>query len=94
MSHGFSNRIISDSNTPMPPGTWLTSAMSCDARNAPRKNVKSGRHMGSSTYSTAPASAQSSAESTNWDAMSGGDGSEMSVPATETGCFQNNGAAA
>ena len=55
VSHGCSIRIISDSNTPRPPGTWLTSATSCAARNTPRNSVKSGRVSGSSTYSTAPA---------------------------------------
>src|SRR5215203_1844059 len=59
----------------MPPGTWLTSAMSCDASNA-------------------PASHQSSAESTNCEPMSGADGNQISVPATDTGSFQYNGAAA
>ena len=92
VSHGLSSRIMSDSKTPMPPGTWLTSATICAARKAPRKYEYSGRGSGSSTKSTAAARPQSSADSTYCAAISGALGNAISTVPTRTGRFQTSGA--
>ena len=67
---------ITVSNTPRPPGTWLTRPTICAITKIARKCPKAAcRLSGISTYITAAASHQSSAPTSTWRSAASGRGS-------------------
>src|SRR5262245_30068586 len=66
VTYGLSSSTTTLSNTPAPPGTWLVSPTSCASKNAPMTTKNGACPGGSTTNNTAPASTQSTIDTSNW----------------------------